>query len=1228
MEPFNLTDAPLVGTNLIEASAGTGKTFTIAELFLRLIIEKRLAAEQILVVTFTNAATDELKDRIRKKLVATKAALIRDLQAKPTPAIQLIQDALNNFDRVPIFTIHSFCQRILSEHAFETGSLFDTELITDQTNLLQEVADDFWRKYFYLAPPEFINYSISRISGPSYFLNLLTKIMTPDITVIPETAKPSLASLEPFKKTLQTLQNTWRHSRDDVAHLLNDPSLSGTVYGSLKADPKHPSFTKRDVKIFALRHAMDKYVDLKSIGFPLFPDFKKFTATYLKTSAKKNLAPPSHPVFDICEELYDQGCSLENEMGAYLLFLKNEFVRFASKELLKRKKNKNIQFFDDLLITVKQALQNRGGNLLATAIQQKYKAALVDEFQDTDSVQYEIFNRLFPAKDGVLYMIGDPKQAIYGFRGADIFSYIKASREADRKFTLAGNWRSEPGLITAINTIFSNVTRPFVFDEIPFENGSPGQRPSCEKKKLQPPLKLWYLIPEKVSKKNKLLNKTEAVQLISRTVASEIARMISPSLDAAPTRVAAGNIAVLVRTNRQARIIRDHLSEKRIPCVLYSSESIFDSPEAMEMETILLSITEPSNERRLRAALVTDIMGVPGDDLNFLENEPAWWEPRLTRFKEYFEVWQRHGFIRMFRVFLTKEKIKERLLSFPDGERRLTNILHLSEILHQVSSEKKQGMAGLLKWLYEQRDPATPRLEAHQLRLESDALAVKIVTIHKSKGLEYEIVFCPFGWEGSLIKDKEVVFHDLNAQNRLTLDLSPNEDGNSIACAQNELLSENLRLLYVALTRAQKACYLVWGLINTAATSAMAYLFHGRRLPADLGDKGNPPANLKKIFQEMDSDKFLFDLEQLAGKSKGTITVVPLPLDRKGEYNFQMDKEEKLYSRKFSGKIDTTWKVSSYSLLVSGLAAKDRSTPDVEFPDHDTFRDIYWLRPDNLGNYADSPDIYGKTDIFSFPRGTRAGIFFHDIFEHLDFRSTDPQYQEKLVTKKLEEYRFDSKWNETVCKMLKNVLGVPLPGSGKDILLSSVADQSRINEAEFYFPLKPVTPQTLKRIFTDYGGISISQDFPERLEKLSISTSAGYMKGYVDMIFHHNGRFFLVDWKSNYLGSCIEDYRQGSLDASMQADFYILQYHLYVLAIHQYLRLRVPGYRYESHFGGVFYVFIRGVDLHKGPAYGIYSDLPNWDLIKALGKSLIPDFETDEFVKVRPQSHEGTKMLR
>jgi exodeoxyribonuclease V beta subunit len=1216
MDPFNLTDAPLFGTNLIEASAGTGKTFTIAELFLRLVLEKRLSAEQILVVTFTNAATDELKDRIRKKLLETKTALIRDSQADPTPAMQLIQDALNDFDRVPIFTIHSFCQRILSEHAFETGSLFDTELITEQTNLLQEVADDFWRKYLYLAPPEFINYSIPRISGPSYFYNLLTKLVTLDITVIPESAQPSLHSLEPFKQTLKKLQKAWHHSRDDVAHLLKDPSLRGNVYGSLKQDPKQPSFTKRDLKIFALLHAMDNCLDLKSIAFPLFSGFEKFTAKFLKTSTKKNHAPPSHPVFDICEELNRQGCMLENEMEAYLLFLKNEFLRFARKELLKRKKNQNVQFFDDLLIMVKEALENRGGNLLATAIQQKYKAALVDEFQDTDSIQYEIFNRLFPAKDGVLYMIGDPKQAIYGFRGADIFSYIKASREADRKYTLTDNWRSEPGLITAINTIFSNTTMPFVFDAIPFENGRPGQRPPREKEQVQPPLKLWYLIPEKVSEKKIVFNKTEAIQLISRSVASEIARLIAPSPDDAPSRVSAGDIAVLVRSNRQARIIRDHLSEKRIPCVLYSSGSIFDSPEAVEMETILSSIVEPANERRFRAALVTDIMGVPGEDLNFSENEPAWWEPCLARFREYFQVWQRHGFIRMFRLFLTKEKIKERLLSFPDGERRLTNMLHLSEILHQVSSEKKQGMFGILKWLHEQRDPAIPRLDVHQLRLESDELAVKIVTIHKSKGLEYEIVFCPFGWEGSLIKDKEVVFHDLNARNQLTLDLSPNEEGNSIACAQNELLAENLRLLYVALTRAKKACYLVWGLINTAETSALAYLFHGRRLPTDLDGKGNSPANLKKIFQEMNSDTFLFDLEQLAGKSKGTITVLPLPFDQEQEYNCQRNKEEKLYARKFSGKLDTTWKISSYSLLTSGLSSKDKITLDTELPDHDAYRDAYWLRPDNFSNYADSPDIYVKADIFSFPRGTRAGIFFHDIFEHLDFESTDPQYQEKLITEKLEEYRFDPKWSEAVCKMLKNVLGVPLSGFGKDILLSSISGQSRINEMEFYFPLKPVTPDILKRIFTDYGGISISQDFPERLERLAISTSAGYMKGFVDMIFHHNGRFFLVDWKSNYLGPCIEDYHQGALNLSMQADFYILQYHLYALALHQYLRLRVPGYRYESHFGGVYYLFIRGIDLRRGPAYGIYYDLPSWALIKALGTSLIPDFETDEFVTI------------
>ena len=1222
MKPFDLTTSPFVGTNLIEASAGTGKTYTIAGLFVRLVIERQIPAEQILVVTFTKAATEELKDRIRKKLLQARTAFLQgnsdtdsfiDALVKghgsPETALRLLQDAIVDFDKVPIFTIHGFCQRVLIENAFETGNLFDTELVTDPTGYTQQVAADFWRKHFYHSPPEFVSFSTRRINGPNYFLNLLNKIKTPDIRILPEVGKPPLTSLAPFRKAFNKLQHAWSVSRDDVVSLLKDPSLSGKVYGSLK--------------IFSLAEAMDRFTGENSTGFPLFKDFEKFTASKLSNSVKKNQSPPSHRIFYICDELYDLGTALESEMEAYLLFLKSEFIRFALPELQQRKRNRNIQFYDDLLVRLMRALDDPGGNELAAAIRQKYRAALIDEFQDTDSVQYAIFSRLFPDEDEVLFLIGDPKQAIYSFRGADIFSYLDAARHADAKFTLTENWRSEPDLITAVNTLFSNVKTPFVFDDIPFEMGKPrsnlsGQAPSSQKGGTFPaeiapdqrqdversmPLTLWYLIPENDSGDKdieKPINKAEAVQRIARAVSAEISRLIASDCDTSSCGTAAGHIAVLVRTNRQARIIKDHLSVMEIPSVLYSSENIFDSHEAMEIERLLSSISEPVNERRFRAALATDMLGVTGNDLDFSEVFPPWWETRLADFREYFRTWERYGFIRMFQQLLVREGVRKRLLSYPDGERRLTNVLHLSELLHHESIEKKRGVGELLKWLSEQRDPDTPRLEAHQIRLESDRTAVKIVTIHKSKGLEYDIVFCPFGWEGSQVRDEEIVFHDLDAGGTLTLNLDGKRDDNARIDAQNELLAENLRLLYVALTRAKNRCYVVWGRINTAETSALAYLFHSK----DHKDRDRV-FTLKETFSRIGNSEFLKDLKHITDRSQGTIGLAPLPTEREvPDAAFRPDEKDTLTFRKISKRIDTTWKISSYSALVTGFQSTERPA-DVELPD----RDAYTRH--RLYSDLDSPDatdVSGKTDIFSFPRGARAGIFFHDVFEHVEFDFQEQNYLKDLVERKLQEHGFEEKWKETVCTMVQHVLSVSLPAVENGFTLSGLSDHERMNEAEFYFPLNPISPETFKKIFRTMGSDLSGPGFPERLEKLMFSPARGFMKGYIDMIFEYGNRFFIVDWKSNYLGSNMADYTGDALAETMATEFYLLQYHLYTLALHQYLRNHVPDYQYESHFGGVFYIFVRGVNADMGPKRGIYYDLPSWRLIKAMGTSLITGF--------------------
>ncbi|MBU0769157.1 MAG: UvrD-helicase domain-containing protein, partial [Proteobacteria bacterium] len=370
MKIFDPVNTPLAGTNLIEASAGTGKTYTIAGLFLRLILEKQLTVNQILVVTFTKAATEELKERIRNTLLDAKSAFLKDSSHdvfiktivkkydNRDLAIQLIQDAVMEFDNAAIFTIHGFCQRILHENAFETQSLFDTELVADPTSLTLEIVDDFWRKHFYSLPMEFISFLLKKISGPEYFLRLLTKNRTADIKIVPELEQPDLTSLDDFRAMFKRLQTIWPKSRIQVTHLLKDSSLSGSIYGSLKSVTMQTGVSKRDLMVASMIALMDKFVDEKSIGFPLFKGFEKFTAAKIENSTRKNCSPLSHEYFDICDTLYHKGVSLESEMETYLMYFKAQCFKFTREQLLVRKKQNNIQFYDDLLIKLKNALED------------------------------------------------------------------------------------------------------------------------------------------------------------------------------------------------------------------------------------------------------------------------------------------------------------------------------------------------------------------------------------------------------------------------------------------------------------------------------------------------------------------------------------------------------------------------------------------------------------------------------------------------------------------------------------------------------------------------------------------------------------------------------------------------------------------------------------------------------------------------------------------------------
>jgi exodeoxyribonuclease V beta subunit len=1200
---FDLLSVPLEGTNLTEASAGTGKTYTIAGLFLRLILEKNLSVDRILVVTFTEAATGELKERIRGKLRDGIKALSEDGSEDPLldalvkrhktskTALPRLKEALRAFDQAAISTIHGFCWRILHQNAFESGSLFDTELIADQGRLTEEVVHDFWRRHFYEASPLFVRYVIDKKSGPATLMSLFEKeAARPYLKIVPETKIPDTSREEKaFHSGFQQVRQAWRTDRQEVITVLTtDEGLSRVKY------PR--------ASIAAWVDQMDDLVAEGGKGPLLFESFGKFTTEHLQQSVKKGCQAPVHRFFGFCQDLRQKQKELVAGFEHRLLGLKVRLFHELQDELVRRKEKQNVQSFDDLLLKLHRALEGKGGEQLAQAIRAKYKAALIDEFQDTDPIQYAIFKRIFDTETNILFLIGDPKQAIYSFRGADVFAYMEAAGKVKAKHTLSKNWRSEPGLVKAINTIFSRISYPFVYRDIPFVETEAADQKEQESLsvngQVQPPFRLWFVKTGETTGRDRLLAKVAAREKICDAVAGEIARLVGLGrkrrvlLGDRP--IGEGDIAVLVRKNMEARLAQKALSKLDIPSVLYSAENLFDSREALEVERVLTAVAEPNGQELLKAALATDMMGLSGEALDILTKNATRWEEWTLRFKKYHDLWKQRGFIQAFRLLLLEEQVLVRLMSLDEGERRSTNVLHLSEVLHRASIERRLGMSGLLKWFSEQRDPASARLDEHQLRLERDENAVKIVTIHRSKGLEYPIVFCPFAWDGSRLKNGErpFTFHDEADNMRPTLDLGSEAAGRNRFLAEKELLAENLRLLYVALTRAKNRCYLVWGRFRGAETSALAYLFHQSRFPAGedfltaTGDR----------FKGLSEGDLLEELEAMAAGGDGAIKLQELPSAPEKGLPPSLDEAAALSCRQFHARIDRSWKISSFSSLISGQMhgqdLADRDAVSEPLPIHQQVV---------AGSRLEKTEV----EIFDFPRGTRAGMFVHDVFEHLDFADKDGAAAEKLVTEKLVAYGFETTWKEVICRMIRKVLAVPLDPARPRVTLSRIQNKDRLNELGFYFPLKTVSSHELKTVIAHHSGHVLPSRLPDSVDRLEFSPVRGFMKGFVDLVFQFERRFYLVDWKSNFLGDRVEDYGPAALAGAMAGDFYFFQYLLYVVALDQYLRFRLPGYSYEENFGGIYYIFVRGVDPDLGTDYGIFRDRPPSALVEKLSETLI-----------------------
>ena len=1166
------------GITLIEASAGTGKTFAIAGMVVRLVAETGLPLSKILVVTFTEAATQELRDRVRTRLreavvlleegrAGEDPALANLVSASPAQAKEAIwglKNALLGFDEAAIFTIHGFCQRMLRENAFETGALFDVELLSDAEPLWRETAEDFWRKQFYAAEPEVASL-VTTLGGElsiGALVALLRKLARhPELKILGEEDTFTLAECKSrLVRVMADLRREWRASQEAIGAILR-----GTDALSVNKASGYPL-----EEIEALLAAMTALGGDSAPSSATLTAMRKLSARELEGKTKKKKVPPSHPFFDLCATLGDL-------REAFVRLVRREFMLTLEAGLAEAKQRRNVVTFDDLLTRLYHALKSPEGGELAAAIGARFTAALIDEFQDTDPVQWEIFHRVFGGGKHLLFLIGDPKQAIYGFRGADVFTYMEARLQAGAHYTLGTNWRSDKSLVEAANQLFSRHAETFVFPEISFEAVRADDKRDVGELDLGAsglcprPLQLACVTAEDGG--NFAVDDAKS-EIVGRMLA-EIQCLLDGGVTRGERPLEPGDIAVLVRTNREGESVRERLVQAGIPAVLRTDRSVLQTKEAEHVLRLLGAILEPQKNGLVKAALASPLFGLDGGDLYALDQNEVAWQGITAKFHQWQETWNRHGFMRMFRSFLTGEQLRARLLGLAEGERMVTNYQHIAESLHTAEYERILTPSTLLRWLREQNECPEGEGERFVIRLEKDDKAVQIVTIHRSKGLEYPVVFCPFNWTQVVgrVAGKDIIFHDSSDGNRLTWDMRAQSADENKEAFKLEQLAEAMRLLYVAVTRARNRCYLFWAVTkgsDDAANCALAQAFG-----CGLGDG---PTTALGAF------------ERLAAEGQAGLHRPEPPV---GTNRYRMGKSDGsgLGARTFRGGLPPAPLITSFS----GLTARAHD----EAPDRDALSEV-----ETPAQEEAKPEVQpdNQRTIFNFPKGARAGNFFHGILETIDF--TQPDQVEAEVARELATYHFEPEYGPIVAATLRALLRHPLGGA---FSLGDIGWKDRLVETPLYFPIRPVTPAELAHVFQKSD---LPPKFAQGLGRLGFYPVDGYMTGFIDLIVRHEGRYYLIDWKSNWLGARATDYQGPAMERAMAESYYYLQYHLYTVALHLHLGAVLPDYEYDRHFGGVFYIFLRGLD-RGDPTSGVFHDRPPRALIETLQDVLLPEAKVE-----------------
>ena len=1178
--PLNTLRFPLYGERLIEASAGTGKTYTIAGLYLRLLLghgplieegedagqpsahERPLSVTEILVVTFTEAATAELRGRIRGRIHEARLAFMRG-ESKDALLSQLLAEvedhelaarrllaAERQMDEAAVFTIHGFCQRMLKQNAFESGALFETEFLTDDSQLRLQAVSDYWRSEFYPVDKPLASAVRALWPSPAALLREMGSWLdNSELEMRPPAGDETLAARhQAAMARIEAVKREWLAQGDEIRR---------------QTDGQVSRYTGKNYEGWLAKIA--DWAQDEHSGYAIPKELERFGQSVLEENLKKGGAVPTLPLFSQIDEL------LASRPGIRDLILQRAAVVVRSRMQASKRQAHQLSF-DDLLKDLDGALGSGLGERLCERIRATYRVAMIDEFQDTDPQQYRIFHRLYGGhQDTALLMIGDPKQAIYGFRGADIFTYIQARRNVSAHYTLGRNWRSSRALVAAVNGLFERAKDPFIYEaDIPFlPVEAQGKSKALQLDgEAAPVLHCWQLSGQPT------FNKGDYQSKMARATAVEIHRLLTLAREGkaqiGDQPVKAGDIAVLVRTGAEGKLVQQELARLAIASVYLSNrESVLAQVEAREILLILHACQNPGEERSLRAALATGLFDLDARALDELASDERAWESAVQEFMEYRKIWHKRGVLAMLRALLHRRNLASSLLASPNGERRLTNFLHLGELLQQVSCEL-DGEYALLRWLGEAASRPDGQDAEQVLRLESERKLVQIVTIHKSKGLEYPLVFLPFICSHRAADTP--LFHEADgAGNRTVLDLTGAEE--SLAEADRERLAEDLRLLYVALTRGVYATWLGLAPVRSG---------NGKSEQTDLHQTAI--GYLLQKGEEGDAQTLATALTELAQALPGVAVGEP-SLTRPAPMAAEEEQLGEPQVRHFTGTLERDWWISSYS----GLAAQGHGHSKGVLA-NPGFDDEVVTEAAALA--AEEPVQAPQPSIFTFPKGARPGTLLHSLFETIDFQSAAGEPLAEHIATLLAQDGFDESWAPVLQQQVEAVLDTPLEtGFGEPVRLRDLAPERKQVELEFFLPMGRVTAPALTALCQQHDPLSRGN------KPLSFATVQGMLKGFIDLVFEWQGRWYLLDYKSNHLGMSPADYSRSALEQAMAEHRYDLQYQLYSLALHRLLTLRLPGYNFEQHFGGVFYLFLRGM-----PQGGIFHTRPSRELVLGLDR--------------------------